>query len=211
MRTLTLLIAASLTGTAQAQDLGGSLNVEMGSIANHDPSYDLFSNGDGMRSMGLRGGVRLGEHLTVLGGWHRVRRGAVVWVGNNDTGSEDGASFYAALLVVELSLGVQAGVPLGDYIYPYVGVDGMLFRGVMKFDEDLSTRSNAGQVAAGGAAPGVLPVGGVEFRSPTGVDALEIGFYFELGYSAFANASFGELGQMKPGGLSARGGLGVRF
>jgi len=211
MRTLTLLIAASLTSAAQAQDLGGSLNVEMGSIANHDPSYNLFSNGDGMRSMGLRGGVRLGEHLTVLGGWHRARRGAVVYVGNNDTGSEDGASFNAALFADELSLGAQAGLPVGDFIYPYVGVDAMLFRGVMKFDEDLSTRNNAGQVVAAGAAPGILPVGGIEFRSPTGVDDVEVGFYFELGYSAFANANFGDLGQMKPGGLSARGGLGVRF
>jgi hypothetical protein len=208
--TLIAVAATAFAGNANAQDIGGTINLELGTIANHDPVYDVFSDGDGMASRGIRGGVRLNENISVIGGWHRVRQGSEVFV-EGVNGGED-ATFTAALFADELSLGVQAGVPFGeDVFFPYVGLDGMLFRGVMKFDEDTSTKKNSGQVISAGAAPGILPVGGVEFRSPTGSTDLQVAFFLEMGHTWFTGADFGDIGMMKVGGLSARGGVGLRF
>ena len=79
MRGRTTALAAILTtlssGEARAVE-GGELSVELGQLHNADPTFDLFSENNGMPSCGWRGGARGAERLAVTGGWHRVRRGA---------------------------------------------------------------------------------------------------------------------------------------
>ncbi len=205
------LLLLGLSTSAQAMDVGGTASLELGTTANHDPAYDLFSNGDAMPSRGLRGGVRLGEHVSIQGGWHRIRRGADVRIpGPGGTNFED-ATVRMALFADQFSLGTQLALPLGESFVPYASVDGLLFRGVMKIDEDPETRKNTNQVRGTGLTPGVMPMGGIEIRTPPAPVGWQIAGFVEAGYSWYLTGDFGDLGEMKPGGFSMRGGAGIRF
>lgn len=192
-------------GVAHARGLDGELSIELGTLQNGDRAYDLFSQGDGMPSRGVRAGVNLTDALVVVGGWHRVRRGAEVSVPGAD------GSFVAAFFADEFTLGPKAQAEVGDVFFPYVTTQALLFRGTMKLDDDPDTRHNTGQVSATALAPGVLALGGVELRSPSDRGDLCLGFFLEVGYGYVARAEYGDFGPMRPGGLAARGGLGVRF
>lgn len=213
MRALLLTLGLLLAMPASAQDLGGQLHVELGTLANRDPGWELFSDNDTMGSRGVRGGLRLGEYVGVVGGWHRVRKGASVSVpaatGNGDISRDQVVMAYFA---DEFSLGAQLGKDFADLFRPYAGVDGMLVRGTMKLDEDSDTKRNPGQVLGRGLSPGLLLLGGGEFHSATTEDwGFTIGLFVEVGYSWFLAGQYDDVGPMKPGGLTTRIGAGVAF
>jgi opacity protein-like surface antigen len=205
----TALFAACFASTASATDIGGSVQLEIGTVHNNDSSWDLFSNKNGMPTRGVRGGVSIGDHLSILGGWQRTSRGLQVHM--PDSQGNEQAAFQTAYTGDFLSVGPQLGVTIGDVVHPYVSVEGLLLRGVMRFDDDPNTKSNLGQVLGAGASSGLATMGGVEFRSPTGVVGLQVTFFIEAGRSWFAEGSYGDLGQMTPGGFTMRGGAGLRF
>jgi len=200
MRTL-IALAALVSAPASAADLGWQLSGELGNLRNADPSYDLFSKSNVMPSRGIRFGVTLADTLTVETGWHRVRRGLY---------SEE-IDLQTAFFADEFMLGPKISHGFADVFYPYAAAHGVLMRGTMKFDDDTSTKRNAGQVVQRGLGLGVLTMGGVEFRSPTGADKLGVSVHIEAGYGWFQSADFGDIGTMKPGGFAMKGGVGIRL
>lgn len=212
MRTLflwtTTLAAWGLSAPALAQDIDGSLQVEFGRMDNDDPGFDVFSNRNRMPSWGVRGGISIGDNLSVIGGWHRVRRGSeaeLYW------GSSTSETIAAAYFADQFTLGPKVGLRVGEIFYPYASVEGLLYRSTLRFDDDTTTKSNLGQITSAGMAPGIIAMGGSEFRSPTGIVGLMIVFNAELGYSWVGSVNYGEVGDIKPGGLVFRMGAGIRF
>lgn len=203
MRALLLTLGLVLASPANAAGLDGEISVELGTLRNTDPAFDLFSNKDAMPSRGVRAGIGLTDHLTVIGGWHRVRRGATLYL--SDT------TVRTAYFADTFTLGPKAHLPIKDIVYPYVTTQAMLFRGIMKFDDDPDTRHNPGQVTEAALSPGVLGMGGVELRTPSPRGDLALAIFLEAGYGWVARATYGEIGTMKPGGFALRSGFGVRF
>src|SRR5690606_20493916 len=78
---LGLMLAVSAPAAAGDGRLHGELSVELGTLANHDPAFDLFSKRDAMPSRGVRAGIALSDGISLVAGWHRVRRGATVFDG----------------------------------------------------------------------------------------------------------------------------------
>lgn len=215
MRRLTPWIVAlatlATTVTAHAQNIDGSVQLEYGRMANNDPGYDLFNDRNRMPSWGVRGGASIGEHLSIIGGWHRVRRGSETWAYYEGEDSFYENQLSAAYYADQFTLGPKVGIKLGEIVYPYASVEGMLFRSVIRFDDDTSTKNNLGQVMGAGMAPGLVTAAGAEFRSQTGVVGLMIAFHFDLGYAWVNPVTYGTLGDIQPGGLMGRGGIGLRF
>ncbi len=200
MRSL-IALAALIAAPASAADLGFQLSGELGTLQNTDPSYDLFSNSNLMPSRGVRLGVTMMDTLTIETGWHRVRRGL----------HEETLDIQTAFFADEFILGPKVSHGFADVFYPYAAVHGVLIRGVMKFDDDSSNKRNAGQIKETGMAPGVLTMGGIEFRSPTARGKLAVAAHFEAGYGWFQAAEFGDIGTMQPGGFAIKGGIGLRL
>jgi hypothetical protein len=207
----TLFLAASIAITLSSTALagvGGELSFELGNLQNHDEAYSLFSDGVAMPSRGIRGGVAVADRFTVIGGWHRVQRGASVVV----AGDEGDRRFSAAFFADEFTLGVKADLDVAHFFYPYASVQGMVFRGVMKFDENQrDDEDDTTQLKASAVSPGALFSGGIELRIPQGSWPLTAAWHLEAGYGLVASADYGEFGHMRPGGLVLRTGLGVRF
>lgn len=207
MRTLGLSIAALgllVAAPAHADGIDGEISLELGTLRNSDQAFDLFSENNAMPSRGVRLGLGLSDELTIVAGWHRVSRGATLYLGE---GSEIRSAFFAD----EFTLGPKLGKLLGDVAFPYVTTQAMAFRGVMKLDDDPSTRHNPGQLQESAITPGVLGLGGIEFRSPTETSDLAVAFFLEMGYGWVARGAYGDFGTMKPGGFALRSGVGLRF
>ncbi len=207
---LATLVGVGLSAPATAAEVGWLANLELAHVGNSDPYWDLFSNGPGMPSRGIRGGVRVGDHVAALAGWHRVRRGADIDVPVLTGRDVDFQTVRMAFFADEYTLGARVGAPVVDVIYPYVSGDGMVLRTVVKFDEDIETRENPGQVQGSGWAPGALALGGLELRTRQSPIGLRYAGFLELGYGWFLPGQLGDIGQMQPGGLVVRGGVGVR-
>ncbi|MFT4625953.1 MAG: hypothetical protein ACI8PZ_004624 [Myxococcota bacterium] len=193
-----------LLSTTAFAGVGGEISAELGQLHNGDPTYDLFSNRDGMPSRGLRVGIAPVERFTVLAGWHRVRRGADLDL--------PGGSLNAAFFADEFTLGPKVDLNIGDIFYPYATVQGVLFRGVMKLDDDPDRDDNAGQIRAAALSGGALFMGGLELRNPSS-DMLPLQFavHVEAGYGLISRGNYDTLGSMQPGGFVLRTGVGVRF
>jgi len=201
MRSLLSIALLAGSAPAMAADLGLQVSAELGRIHNADPTYDLFSNRDIMPSRGVRLGVSVADTVTLETGWHRVRRGLL----------EPTLDIQTAFFADEFILGPKLSHGFGDVFYPYVAAHGVLMRGVMKFDDDPSSKHNAGQISQAGTTLGVLSLGGVEFRSPAKEGKIAVSWHIEAGYGWFQKASYGEVGTMQPGGLALKTGIGLRL
>jgi hypothetical protein len=187
--------------------------VELGSVRNDDLTYDLFSDTNALFGWGLRGVMRPASRVELRAGYHNVRHGASVYTGDyyDDTDYYSSASYLqSAFYGHEVTLGVRADLSIEDVLLPYVAVDGMLLAALVRLDDDPQQRDNPGQVSAFGVAPGAGLVGGAEIRLPPGSN-LQFSVNLEVGYTVLGRMDLGDLGSMRPGGLTVRSGAGIRF
>lgn len=201
---------ALLLSTALAIEVEGA--VEVGSLHNGDEAYDLFSRGNALPSAGLRVGVRpTGDtHVPVgfIATWHHNTRGSRVFA--EDEGG--GRGFTSAFTTDTFALGAKVDADIGGVFAPYVTAQGLVMRGLARFDDDLSVNDNPGQVSVAGVAPGVLAMGGVELSNPRfGSLPFEVTWHLEVGYGFVGRMDLDTLGSMQPGGVVVRSGLGVRW
>ena len=206
MRTLTLVLSSLfLCSTATATEIGGTLSLELSNLHNGDTNWDLFSGRAGMPGRGLRGGVRIGDHLSVEASWQRVRRGATVSVGgvndyttytyDYDYDSELATgSFQTAWFSDHIGIGPRLTHGFFDVIYPYAGIEGTLLRGVIKIDDDPNSKSNDGQLTGSGSGLGATALGGIELRTPTAAGGLQAALFIDAGYAIVQTLDFGDLG-----------------
>ncbi|MBT3223407.1 MAG: hypothetical protein HN348_30415 [Proteobacteria bacterium] len=209
MTILTSILAALLL-SAPAQGASHELSFEMGTLHNGDENYDLFSGNNAIPTRGLRFGVAVHENVAVTAGWQHGARGSDIYLPDSEGGE---SIMTAAFFADEFTLGVKADYNIADIFFPYVKVDAMLFRGVMKFDDDPNDRFSPGQVQVAGLAPGGLAMGGFEIAVPNKSRKvpLTVAVHLEAGYGLVSRLNFGDYGQMKPGGFALRGGIGLRY
>lgn len=188
------------------------LSAELGTLANPDRTWDLFSSRDAMWSWGVKAGARLSPRIAAITSWNLARRGSFVTMETDTDGDfeDDTTSFVAAMSAHELTLGAKADVSVGDVFLPYVSAQGLAMIAQMRLDDDPSDRSNPGQLQATGLTGGFLATAGAELRLPSR-SRVTAAWYAELGYGWLARASFGDFGTMKPGGLAVRSGIGLRL
>jgi len=193
--------------TASATEV--ELLAEAGMLANRDPAYEIFGYNRSMPSVGLATAIRpsADRHVPValVASWHHSTQGAQVY-------APTARGFAAGFSTDSFALGPRLDVDIGEVFSPYITAQGMVVRGLARFDDEPNRNDNPGQTRYGGVAPGLLSLGGVEFSTPDipGFSA-EFVWRIELGYGLVGRIDLGDAGSMKPGGFVARTGMGVRF
>ena len=204
-------LVADLRPTGPNRPPRFAVAVERGSLGISDEAFDVFSNRDTLPSWGAKVGFRLDSHLELVGSWARSRRGSNIEVFiPSDTFDDPAQRFVAALTTNQFGAGLRADVTLLDVLLPYVSVQGTVTTGMARLDDDPSRASNPNQLTASGIGAGVLAFAGTELRVPPDSD-VQVTLHLELGYGYTSAIALGELGSVQPGGLAARGGLGLRF
>jgi len=208
----TLICAAALLIAGPASAAGNEVSVEMGTLTSNHATYNAFSEGAGMPSYGLRLGLGVTDRVAVIGGYHRVRRGAEL--------SDERNSFGTNYLVDELTLGAKADVPLRkDVAELYATASALGYRGTMRFDGDISRKNNTDQIRSSALSVGALATAGVEIMVPTRTwfspaVHVEVGYGGALRHRYTLSDNEGNrvaIGEMSVSGVAVRAGVGVRF
>lgn len=212
-------LLAAVTARAAEYDKPFAIDGFVATTAVHDPAWRLFSENDAMPAWGLRVGARPVPRVALLASWGAVRRGASVSTGGgystygsstySDTDSGWTAPSVAAATGHQLGLGAKVDASLGDVLLPSVGATGVLLPMTWRFDGD-PERDDATQRKASALLPGVEIVGGLELRVPPH-EIAAVAAFLEIGGAVYGRSTFDGFGDLRPGGLVARGGLGLRF
>lgn len=208
------------TATARAVEFDKPFAIDgfVATTAVHDPAWGLFSENDAMPAWGLRLGVRPVPRVALLASWGAVRRGASVTTAGGYTTygysyrTSDTAGTppsVAAATGHQLGLGAKVDASLGDVLLPSIGATGVLLPMTWRFDGD-PDHDDAAQVRVSGLLPGVEIVGGLELRVPPH-EIAAVAAFLEVGGAVYGRGTFDGYGTLRPGGLVARGGLGLRF
>ena len=222
-----LLAFALLLSTAlsPAHAASHELSLELGSFGTRDDRFDLFHERSLLGTYGLRGGIALHDRVSLLVGAHYASTGNEVWVegGSNyeDDYEEEGASFRAAYRGAHLLVGPKLDIPVADWGFPYLTVQGALFVGRVYLDEGPDDTENAGQLAATGLNPGGVAAVGLDIV-PVHLRGGRTGFgsHIEMGYGLVAATGFdqkpevgeaAEIARFGMGGFYLRAGVGVYF
>lgn len=215
MRTLVTLLAGLALATP-AQAARHEISLELGVLENSDDAHRLYSDSELMTHVGLRAGAavytwndKLG--ITILGSWGRSKSGQDVSFFDEETFG--GNEVRAALISDVFTVGPKVDWDLWGFFFPYVTAQGVLVRASSKLDDNSQTVNNPGQVATQALAGGAQFTGGVELMLPDKRWGWPVtaGWYLEGGYAVVSSLNFDGLGDMKPGGLVIRTGVGLRF
>jgi hypothetical protein len=190
------------------------IDIQVGSLANTDPAWDVFGGEQAMLSFGFSGSARVHHNLSIVAAWHHVRQGAIL-VPSQGTDSETDAgsgleSFAAAYFGNEFSAGLRGDVPIQDTFFPFLKAQGLAMASLVKFDDNTDVNNPEGEASFTGVSPGFLVTAGVEVRIPPQVP-VQVGLELELGYGWLATTDLDDLGEMTPGGFCVRSGVGMRF
>lgn len=206
MRLMTVILATVLASPALASS---EISAEFGTLYNGDPQFDIFSSLDAIPSGGVRVGYAVHDNVSVIAGYHHGQRGADVYTFSDE--EEFDLVLRTAFSANEFTVGAKGEVPVFSWLVPYATAQGMLFHGVMRFDDDPYDRRSPGQVRKAGLGGGGLLTGGLDFRIPQGGAPFTLGLHVEAGYALISNVGFGDYGRIRPGGFVMRTGLGLRF
>jgi len=167
------------------------------------PDYALFPGEVFMLGLGARVQVALHERLQVVGTWQRGQRGGSLVVDDVER-----AEVRSVLTVDQFGLGARGDVEAYDEVlFPYAMAQALLWRGLVRLDDDPTISTNANQLRASGLAGGVLVAAGVEIRVPDQGFA----FYGEVGHRWVDRATIGDFGTIRPRGYIHRLGAAFRF
>jgi hypothetical protein len=201
-------------------------SLELGNLQNSDPAYDIFSRYDGTPSQGLRLGIGIRDRLSVIGSWHHSSRGAEVYYesyyyddepaySDEPYGYEEeydnGYLMHTKFNLSQYQIGLKSELKLFDWLFPYFTGQGIFAHGTMRFDDDTSTRSNAGQIRRDGFGGGFMGTAGADFRLAQKMLPFTLGLHIEGGYAWISPMKFTDVGSMQPKGGVLRSGLGIRF
>ncbi len=189
---------------ASAYAVDHEISAELGTAHVGDPGYDLFSDGNGLPSRGLRGVIAPHDRLGIALGWHHAGRGSDV---SSPTGD-----FRAGLRTDAFTVGLKTDLPSSSMVALYVEADGLLLRGAVRFDDDPEVDDNPNQISAADVAPGFIGLGGVEFRIPQEEAPFTLGLHLAMGWgTTFGPLAWEDIGEITPRGFVLRSGVGLRF
>jgi hypothetical protein len=217
-----ITIGLLMASHAQAADHGASF--ALGSLANSDPSYNLFGGGQNMTSWGFQGSYAFHDRFALIGSYQRHERGAEVYTQSNDWAD---SNFLAAYAADRFGLGVKADITPLKALQLYSSAQALLYRADIKLDAEPDSRTNIGQVKASGLSAGAQIVGGFEIKVRPKALPFHFGWYTEFGYGIIAKHSYrspqdvntetqgfddeAEIMSMQPGGFVMSSGIGLRF
>ncbi|MDP2304854.1 MAG: hypothetical protein Q8P18_02375 [Pseudomonadota bacterium] len=211
---LSTMISLLVTLASPAAASSNELSFEVGWIGANDPAWDLFSSGDSLASVGLRGGFAVHPNVAIIAGWQHATNGATVYF--NGAGEEDddyydeSGSFRAALYTDQITVGSKADVKVFKWLHPYVTAQVVGMRGLARLDDDSNDDENLTQVQRAGLTGGFLAGGGLDFIIRVR-GQVAIAPYVELGYGWLAPMVLPDLGSVQFSGFAGRTGVGVRF
>lgn len=229
MRTPILLLAASLAGSAQAAD--HEISLELGAFGTVDDRFDMFDEGNTIGTMGLRGAFAVHDRVNIVVGYHTGAWGQDVVTGDDeeyyytyDTDGdyvEGGFLFRSAYRSHQLLLGPKADVRITDWLYPYATIQGALFAGTVRMDDDPDQDDNSNQLKGTGFSPGGVAALGIDLVPIASRRAVRAGSHLEMGYGLVATGVYKakvsstdqreEISRFGMGGFYMRWGVGVYF
>jgi hypothetical protein len=215
-RTLLLALAAALSAPVvgtPALAAENEINLELGTQGSNDEAWDVFSDRLSLPLFGLRVGVGLGDHLSLLAAYHRGSQGADVYAEDfEDGGDEPGEGFIAAYYGSSLAVGPKVSARLGGgWLNPYATAQIVGMMGTARIDEDPIDDGDATQQEVRGYTGAGLAAVGVELRAPFNDRSWTPATYAEVGYGHSLEMNLDDLGSMNFRGVHFRWGLGVRF
>lgn len=194
------LLALSTLSPIESAD--HELDVEIRSTRTEDASFDRFNDANGFGTWGLRGAYALSPNLKIAGSWSHGGRGKETTVGLD--------SYRAQYKMETVGLGLRGGWLYRGIIGPTGTFQVLGLLGTARFDEDASRNDNSGQYVRRGVGIGGSLTAGIEARVPTYRWA-EPAFSLELGHLLTSQIGLGDVGNLRFGGFTARGTMGMRF
>lgn len=220
----TLMVSAAVLFATPTLAADNGVSVSIGTFENSDEQYQLFSTNYHMLQMGLQGSYAIHDRIAVIGSLRTHRTGQEVYIGDEYM---DDSALVAAYSANTLGVGLKADIQPLKFLQLFVASQALLYHATMRFDDDASSRTNAGQVQSSGFSGGVEATAGLELKIHPRKLPISFGWYNEFGLGVIANHSFkgakdvngtedsfasdAYLGDMAPGGFVFRSGLGVRF
>ena len=184
-----------------------TVGVDLGHQYTDQPDYALFDGNAFMLALGLRAQVEVHDRIELVASWQHSQRGGTLGVPGFDDAREDYNEVRNVLTVDQFGLGPRADIEVNELFSPYVMAQGLVWRGLVRLDDDPFTSANDNQLRFGGATGGALAVAGFEIRVP---DHWFVA-YAEFGHRWLARAPIGELGSIRPRGYVHRIGAAARF
>ena len=205
---LSNLLLPLMLNVASAGD-GGEISFNWGQLGAHDDSWELFSDNDQLRTVGLRLGYGINQHLSVVGGWQHAFDGGSLWVESEDDFDE--GELRLSLATNRFAVGPKARLEIFPWLVPYATVQGTMLWGAAKFDDDPGDDENLNQIRASGLAFGGVGALGVELVARPEDKLLRPAFGFEAGYGWLSPLELDQLGQLDFRGFYGSWTLGLRF
>ncbi len=208
------MIALLLAANAFALD--HELTFELGTLANPDPSFDLFADNDVLPSRGVRAVVALNDRVGLSAGWQHSGRGSTVATEGAYVDEEldiwSSGEFQAALRADQFRVGPIADVELlQGALAPYVRADLVVMRSSAWLTDADSRRSNPTEIKEVALTTGFSAMGGLAVNIP-GLLGFDPTVHLEAGTThLFSPLQFETLGSVQPGGFTLNGGIGLRY
>lgn len=233
---LTAIILGALLG-ADANAASHELSLELGSFGTSDDRFELFHERNLLGTYGLRAGLAVHPRVAVMLGYHYATAGNTVETDDSygyydydydyydDEYYEDyyeEGNFQAAYRGHHLLLGPKVDIPIDDWGFPYLTVQGAMFVGQVLLDEDPSDDENVNELKATALNPGGVAAIGIDIV-PLHLPSRKASFggHIEMGYGLTAATGYtaklptgqseAEIARFGLGGFYLRTGLGVYF
>ncbi|MGC6510763.1 MAG: hypothetical protein ACON4U_20250 [Myxococcota bacterium] len=206
------------------------LSIEVGYLDGRSPKTWAFHNST---TYGLRGGYGINNWLTVIGSWHMSQTFTSFSDDHYDDyeydsevdyvyGSTD-MPFSTRLRSHEIALGTKVDWSPSQRIHPYATAQILINRMGLNITESYLEDDPQVDIDGGGMGFGGIASGGVEYRTRSFSNGLQLASHFELGYGMSSRIQFDgmsnnegdfsdvDVGDLALGGLYVRFGMGVRF
>ncbi len=200
----------------------------LGQYASNDDQFSLYSGDNNIGARGLRVGVGLTPHWSVVGSYTR-RRVATAYDATSVEGADSESTyerptFVAAFSAQQITLGPKYAYTLTNMLTPYAVAQGLAFVGTSRLDDNADDPENLNQIKGRGTAFGFVTALGAELTTPKDLGGLRPALFLEVGYNwtselLLVDEAVGQNGTSEPaplGDLHFRGafvqsGIGVRF
>lgn len=208
-RAITLLGLSLCASPALAAD--HEVSLELGSLHANDASWDLFSETETFGTYGVRVGYAFHDRMAAIAGYHRGSTGMTVESTSGGWETDEPPTFQSAFYGDEYTLGVKADLPLSINLRPFVTVQALGVRGLIRLDDDTEHDDNLNQITRSAFAPGGMATGGVDLRIPVAQARYYLSSSMEFGYGKVLDLDFGDMGTLPMGGFAFRWGVGFRM
>lgn len=207
----TNLLLPILLQSSPALAGGSELSFSWGRLGAPDDNWELLSYDEQLRSVGVRAGYGLNDHLSVVAGWQWAMDGGAFYSQSDYDEDYESESFNLALTTNRFSVGPKARVEVFPWFVPYATVQASLLVGSLRLDDDLESDDNLNQIRSNALAPGAVGALGLELIARRSDRMIRPALGFEAGYGWMASLNLDPVGDMAFRGFYGSWTLGARF